>query len=81
VDHRAVIAWERIMPKRRGNASTVRRRLAALSSLSSILSLRLCRKESCLNRASRHHREQVLRFVLQVDAKSARLAERRPWRA
>ncbi len=34
VDHRAVIAWERIMREEEGAAaSTVRRRLAALSSL------------------------------------------------
>ncbi len=34
IDHRAVIAWERIMRERQGaQASTVRRRLAALSSL------------------------------------------------
>ncbi|MDE8347773.1 MAG: site-specific integrase, partial [Acidocella sp.] len=34
VDHRAVIAWERIMREQDGAApSTVRRRLAALSSL------------------------------------------------
>jgi integrase/recombinase XerD len=34
VDHRAVIAWERIMRESQGSApSTVRRRLAALSSL------------------------------------------------
>ena len=34
VDHRAVIAWERIMrEEERAAASTVRRRLAALSSL------------------------------------------------
>ena len=34
VDHRAVIAWERIMREQEGSApSTVRRRLAALSSL------------------------------------------------
>jgi site-specific recombinase XerD len=34
VDHRAVIAWERIMREQQGSApSTVRRRLAALSSL------------------------------------------------
>src|SRR5919202_2668391 len=34
VDHRAVIAWERLMREEQGSqASTVRRRLAALSSL------------------------------------------------
>jgi hypothetical protein len=34
VDHRAVIAWERIMREEQGAAaSTVRRRLSALSSL------------------------------------------------
>ncbi len=33
VDHRAVIAWERIMREQGAAASTVRRRLAALSSL------------------------------------------------
>ena len=34
VDHRAVMAWERLMREEQGSqASTVRRRLAALSSL------------------------------------------------